>query len=376
MKSKVGLVLMSGVERKSGPAVSLVQRARQAAALDSLAAAQAAGAYDELIVATNDRAWGAALPHGITVDLDDPNRAFHFGDRLNGLVERYRLTHVVYLGAGSAPLVPADEWRRVAEQLLLAGRLVVTNNLHSSDWAGFAPADALAPLTHRISRDNSLAWVLHREANLPAVSRPADAGYRMDIDTPTDLLVLAGDPRCNVRLANELAVQNLDTKRLDQARAVMASEGKQIIVAGRVSSATWQALEQGTLCWVRVFAEERGMVASGRQARGQARTLLGAYRELAGTTELLRLFAGWSDAVFWDNRVLLAHHGIWPPAEDRFASDLGWCDRVQEPMLRELTEAALAAPIPVILGGHSLVSGGLMALVQRVHEEMEACLSC
>jgi hypothetical protein len=30
---------------------------------------------------------------------------------------------------------------------------------------------------------------------------------------------------------------------------------------------------------------------------------------------------------------------------------------------REFTEAAMLAPIPVVLGGHSLVAGGLWALI-------------
>jgi hypothetical protein len=75
----------------------------------------------------------------------------------------------------------------------------------------------------------------------------------------------------------------------------------------------------------------------------------------------------WADALFWDNRVVLAHYGLWPSAEDRYASDLGWVDQIEEPFLQALTERARAASIPIILGGHSLVSGGMMALVEAVN---------
>ena len=48
--------------------------------------------------------------------------------------------------------------------------------------------------------------------------------------------------------------------------------------------------------------------------------------------------------------------------EDRFLSDLGEADAISEPFLRDFTRSALSATIPVLLGGHSLMSGGLMAL--------------
>nr|MCU0479422.1 hypothetical protein [Chloroflexota bacterium] len=65
-----------------------------------------------------------------------------------------------------------------------------------------------------------------------------------------------------------------------------------------------------------------------------------------------------------DTRVLLAHRlgpdeDAWPAVEDRFASDLLLADRVTDPWLRALTAAAARAPIPVLLGGHTLVGPGL-----------------
>ncbi|MDZ4278934.1 MAG: hypothetical protein U1B78_07330, partial [Dehalococcoidia bacterium] len=49
---------------------------------------------------------------------------------------------------------------------------------------------------------------------------------------------------------------------------------------------------------------------------------------------------------------------------DRFWSDLGCAERIAEPFLRELTEEAQRASIPVVLGGHSQVAGGLMLLTE------------
>jgi hypothetical protein len=75
------------------------------------------------------------------------------------------------------------------------------------------------------------------------------------------------------------------------------------------------------------------------------------------------------EAAFIDTRVLTAHARVSPSREDRFLSDLGQPDAIVDPFLRELTAASLRAPIPVLLGGHALVSGGLMALIQAAWDE-------
>jgi hypothetical protein len=72
-----------------------------------------------------------------------------------------------------------------------------------------------------------------------------------------------------------------------------------------------------------------------------------------------------ADAMFLDSRVILAARRAWPSPSDRFSSDLRRPEEIADPFLREFTAAAGAAPIPVVLGGHSLVSGGLMALVNQ-----------
>ena len=106
------------------------------------------------------------------------------------------------------------------------------------------------------------------------------------------------------------------------------------------------------------------MRASGRQTRGEVRSLLGYYLDAVGLDRFFQALATMAQAVFLDNRVIFAHHGIWPSAADRFYSDLRRPEQVGEPFVRALTEAALAASVPVIMGGHSLVSGGMYALVE------------
>jgi hypothetical protein len=68
--------------------------------------------------------------------------------------------------------------------------------------------------------------------------------------------------------------------------------------------------------------------------------------------------------------VLLAHRfgadeAAWPVAEDRFASDLLLTPTIDDPWLRALTTSAVNAPIPVLLGGHTLVGPGLRLALGR-----------
>ncbi|MEP7357100.1 MAG: hypothetical protein ABI847_07660, partial [Anaerolineales bacterium] len=62
--------------------------------------------------------------------------------------------------------------------------------------------------------------------------------------------------------------------------------------------------------------------------------------------------------------VALAHAGRWPSAADRYASDLGLPSEIEDGWLRDLTQAALDAPMPVVLGGHGVVAGDLYGLVE------------
>jgi hypothetical protein len=156
----------------------------------------------------------------------------------------------------------------------------------------------------------------------------------------------------------------LDTLAIEAALPFMLDRDATILVAGRVSAATWRYVERETACSTRVLSEERGMRASGRQDRGEVRSLLAYYLEAAGLESFFAALASMANAVLLDNRVLFAHRGSLPSAADRFYSDLRRPDRVGDPFVRAFTRAAMDAPVPVIMGGHSLVTGGLYALVE------------
>jgi hypothetical protein len=323
------------------------------------------GLIGRVVVATDEPAWGATLADlPVEVDLDPVGEPFHFGRRLAGLIERYGVQRVLYSGGASAPLLSVECWSATLARLGEAERLVVTNNLHSCDWVGFAPAVELVPLLARQTSDNAVAWALVHEGGLPVESLPPSAAARFDLDTPADLLIAQRHPASGPCLRRFLDGLGWEAPQLERVLAEMAREGGSLAVVGRVSDVAWAALERATRCWVRVFAEERGMRASGRQERQEVRSLLADYLELVGVERFFEELAGLANGVLFDNRVILAARGLWPAASDRFNSDLYRWERVGEPFLRRFTRAAAEARVPVVLGGQSVVAGGLMALVE------------
>lgn len=358
------LVFVGGPVESAGE--RWVRDAQRACALDTLERAGASGVFGPRFLVT-DRPEPTPLP-GVQVEpTGDP---FHFGRCLRELVARHRLERILVLGGGGLPLLPMADLAAAARRLTAEDGLLVANNPFSCDLIGLAPASALARI-ELPATDNPLARLLRQQAGLREVVLARSAATQLDIDTPTDLRILAQHPATSGRLRQVLDLLPLETTDLLAAAPLFTQREAQVLVAGRVSRALWEYLETQTACRVRVLAEERGMVADGREVAGAARSALGFLLEAVGTARFFAQLAELGDAAFLDTRVLFAHRRMRPTRADRFASDLGRVDAIRDPWLREFTAAARAAPIPVILGGHSLVAGGLWALVEAAWARWE-----
>jgi CTP:molybdopterin cytidylyltransferase MocA len=347
----------------SSPAEQTVAAARRAATLDTIETALSTATFDRAILATDDATDVPNLSH-LEVDLDDAT--FHFGPRLADLIERSDLDRVVYLGGGSLPLLDTPDLADIAR--CIDPNTAVTNNAFSSDLIAFPVTDAVLEAIRTTERDNALARALEESAGLTLEELPRTVATQMDIDTPSDLAVLAltGEGQAarpgGPRLRDYLSSLDLDLARYARVLPLFTDREAQIVVAGRVGSHSWRYLERETACRVRLFAEERGLEAEGRADDRSARSLLGFYVEAAGIERFFEVISELGDAALIDTRVLLAHFAFNATREDRFLSDLGRYSEIADPFLRDFTHVATEAPIPIILGGHSLMSGGLMAL--------------
>ncbi|MBI4300192.1 MAG: hypothetical protein HY677_03575 [Chloroflexi bacterium] len=345
---------------------AMVAAAHRAITLDLIQRAERCAAFQKMIVATDDAELASRLPS--TVIIERTGSPFHFGECLRDIIRRHRLERPFYVGGGAGPLLSEQELLAIVRQLSSGDRLVIANNIFSSDIVAFTPGLAIESITLP-ERDNPLAQALRLEAELTPVELPRSATTLMDVDSPLDLAILSLHPNIGPRTGELLASLPLDTSSLRAACAVFTDPDKHLLVAGRVSSQVWAYLESQTACRVRVFAEERGMEAEGRVGRGEVRSLLGFHLEQVGPTRFFRHLAELGDAAFIDSRVIFNHFHLHVSRPDRFLSDLGRPSAVRHPWVREFTEAALSAPIPIVLGGHSLVSGGLMALVEAAWHE-------
>jgi CTP:molybdopterin cytidylyltransferase MocA len=342
----------------------MVAQARQAITLDTVDKALTVEGIDRVIVSTNSHSLAEQLrDKSICVELDTPGEEFHFGRQLLALIDKYKIEKLFYMGGGSGPLLSAEEMGHIAESLLSADRLLIANNFYSTDFVGLTPASILKD-TDPPAFDNDLGWLLGETLGLPIRELPRTAATQLDVDTPIDLMTLKLHPAAGRHLQQYLESLDLDISHLEEAIEFFTKREAMVVVAGRVSAATWTYLESETACQVRLFAEERGMRASGRQARGKARSLLGFYLDEVGEERFFATLGTLGQAAFIDSRVIFAHRGLWPPAADRFYSDLRQPEKIADPFVKRFTEAAMQAPIPIVLGGHSLVAGGLYALIE------------
>lgn len=258
---------------------------------------------------------------------------------------------------------------------------VVSNNRFSAD--AFVVAGDRATLEDAVSAleacDSDNAAPRHLEE---AGWRSRDLGAapwgRFDVDTTLDLALLRLSTRLPRMRPLDAAIRGfiemarlpgggaLEVPHLARIGEVMRDRGAELVVAGRLPASVWQHLETETACRVRCLVEERGM-RSARDAR--PRSILAALMRRSSPSDLVDELAGLGDAVVIDTRVLMASMAgspettSWPPEEDRFASDFGDHRRIETRWLQELTEAAVAAPVPFLFGGHALVSDGMRLIV-------------
>lgn len=270
-----------------------------------------------------------------------------------------------YAGSGM-PGMLVEDWRGVLERA--SNGKAAVNNLFSTDFL-IAPRAGLLAGVGGCAMDNEFGLALRDREGVEVEVLERSPRTLLDIDAPADLAVLglaheAGAMEIGPRLA---AVLRDSAGELEEARGrlaaafdVLTERERQFLAVGRVASGTWALLDRDTACRVRVIAEERGLRAR-TESGARARSLLGLHAEAVGPAALAEALAEVADGAVVDTRPLMAHLGWRPSRADRFASDAGDVEAIGHAGLRELSGGAVEARAPIALGGHSLVSGGLLA---------------
>lgn len=362
MLRKVAVIFEGGAPPQNDLQATLVGL-RHAITLDTVEKYAASG-VQEVVLATNVPQLGTAAERlGARVWDTRQERPFHFGRTLQRLVQGVGADAVLYCSGAALPLISQAEIRWVLESLDRPQPCVVVNNLQSIDLAAWNPAEYIQRIVPP-ENDNFLGWLL-REAGMERVLIPNSASIHFDLDTPTDYLILAlsgqGGPRCKAALR---AVDWSD-QRLRQAADVLASDLPEVAVIGRVGTPIIDHINRYLRVRLRIFSEERGMKALRREEEGRVASLVADMIDDLGPTRFFRHLESVCSAVFFDTRAVFANRGRRVSEWDRFHSDLGMSDQIRDPWVRSFTEAALACKVPVVLGGHSVVSGGLWLLADR-----------
>lgn len=348
-------------------------RLRHAVVLDTIDKLLESGGIDEIIVATNYTELGEMVrQRGVTIATElEP---FHFGRQLQHIVKDSGADGVLCMGGAAAPFISVDEFRAIASTLRTDRSVVITNNPQSSDIVAFSPASAVLSINPP-DRDNSLANALRDQAGLRRVLLPHSLGVHFDLDTPTDALIMSLSSHTGALSRAALQQLNWSTNHLQRAIARMSQTHVELGLIGRVNPTVMTHINSHTFCRLRVYSEERGLKALGREEKGQVVSLLGHFIQAVGDQEFFRYLARTCDAVFMDTRVLFAHCKLELTEEERFLSDLGLWPELENPWLRSFTKAACEADIPIVLGGHSLVTGGMWAIVDILKSQQSEAKS-
>lgn len=345
---------------------------RHAIALDTLAGFMGLarlGELDRVVLVTDRPALAAQVPDGVEV-IDSADRPdgepFHFGVFLAQRIALDRPALAMVLGGASAALCGPEDLRRFLALARENPGAVVQNNPQSPDIVAFSPATAALgiPLP---TTDNALGQALQL-AGLRRVLVENSARINFDVDTPTDVAILAGEPGAGPRTRRACAELDWVARlgpRLQAVEQVLAGEGGELALVGRVGPPVTAYLNMHLRCRLRVFSEERGMRALGRWP-DRVVSLMGRLLDEVGAETFFRLLDGCAGAALIDSRVLMAHWRVPLSDADRFYSDIGQADQVTEPRLAAFTAAAWGASTPTLLGGHTLVYGGLWLLADRV----------
>ncbi len=367
---KVTAVVFEGGQAKTSLDEVMIG-VRHSVVMDTLDKLKRVQSIEEVILATNypDLAHEAAAM-GVIVDYEAPGAPkFHFGRRLREVIVKRGLENVIYMGGAAAPLLSAQEFGDIAVALKRERNLVIMNNVQSADLVAFSPARAIDEI-ELPDKDNPLGNLL-RDIGMRRLLVPNSGRVNFDLDTPTDILVLGMHPDCGPRTKETLGSLDWPRHKIDHAFSVLRQPSREVAVIGRVGPAVIQYINANMVHRMRVFSEERGMKALGREDRGEVVSLLGFFLEDVGPHRFFTYLSRISDVAFIDTRVIFSHLGKQLSDWDRFQSDLGHHELIEDAWTREFTRCANEAVIPVVLGGHSLVAAGLWLMAEMIAKERE-----
>jgi len=336
----------------------LVSAGRRAFTRDLVTSLQQAGLAN-IFLLTGEKEFGTGMSkEGVQWLIPEDEENFHFGRELQAVVREQGISGVLYFGGGSGGLLTRNQVSKLISFAKANRSAALFNNFYSCDFAAISGAEGLENI-ELPPIDNQLGFSL-AAAGFPCFSVPRVAASQFDIDTPTDLLLLAAAEQGGMATKAFCREQGLYHPHILSLVDRLADRKAHIYLIGRVNPANWAWFEREVACRTSGLIEGRGL----RAYPNNSGTVIAKTIARAGIGTFFRWLIKIADGALIDTRPILARDGNLPLASDRFASDLLLPGMVSDPLWAEFTRVTMAAEIPIILGGHSLVSGGLYLLTE------------
>lgn len=373
------IIMLGGMGKD--PTETLMRKALEAAATDLAHICHQSDKFAKITILTDSHV--KTLDGKTTsLQLSHPNATFgelinQFSQYITG--ETTNTDGYIYFGAGSGPLLSTKDIRMLTRLVSeAASNSCITNNRYSADFFGVRPTDLLESLHPPPISDNSVPTRLIEERGTSIIEIPRSAETQFNIDVPSDLATLSltekSGPKLKSFIAQETQLLNQAVKAQWNASQHFLKKNSEVFIYGRTSSRIWSYLETETACKIRIISEERGL--KGAPKGHQARSFLGYLIQAYGPQEVFcKLLPQFCSAAFVDLIPIIEHMNISCSRNDRFSADLFQHDAIKNKELREIILAITQSPIPIAVGGHSLVSSSLEILNQLVWDVADNLIS-
>ena len=298
------------------------------------------------------------------VIFEKTEKNFNFGKYLLKIINKYSLDKIFYFGAGSCYFLNTDELKFISENTL-QGQFI-SNNPISSDFISFASSDLNNEIILNFPNiDNYFSSYLMSRTSLKYIKMPISLGSIFDIDTPNDFAILSKITNNSGRIGNYMSNNIFKNIDLDKLLKILSSKSNEIFVYGRINPLNLYMAERNISCKIRFLSEERGLKIRGKASA----SLLKHVFNLENLNIFLDMFENICSAGIFDTRVIFSLFAGKYDQEDVYLSDMKMWEKINNPFIKSFTKKISESKVPIILGGHSVVNGGLMALSNLVKGE-------
>lgn len=282
---------------------------------------------------------------------------FNIGKKLLEIINKHSLDKILYFGSGSCYFLTLDELKFISEKTVKGQFL--SNNPISSDFVSFSSSDLNDEIISNFPNiDNYFSSYLMSKTSLKYVKMPVSLGSIFDIDTPSDIAILSKITDNSSRVGEYISKSIFKNIDLDRFIKILSSKTSEIFVYGRINPLNLYMAERNISCKIRFLSEERGLKVRDRAFA----SLLEYIFQPENFDNFFRLFENICDGGIFDTRVIFSLFAGKYEQEEAYLSDMLMWEKINNPFIKSFTKKVSESRVPIILGGHSVVNGGLMAL--------------